>query len=330
MQMLSAIWKSVRPINLLMIGYTIVAMAVGVVMPALAQVQEIAAAQGGGIALTFGQSRIFLLAVSVMLLAAAGNVVNDLFDIKVDRANGRSRNPIGSTLSESSAWRLYGLLTLVGLALGLYATYLAGPFILIVFHVFIAGSLWFYSRQWQQQFLMGNVVVGLLTALLPFMALAYVLAGLEATSEGGLYLSSVIFSSENGRWVDPLPLISAYALFAFWTTLMREIIKDLQDASGDRQQGYSTLAIAWGEARSLRLLQLAALVLIAFSIGFALFAAETFSMTAGLLIGFGTVPIEIAVLVVLSAHRDKRLSEASGLMKLLMLIGISTAWVFCS
>jgi 4-hydroxybenzoate polyprenyltransferase len=171
-----------------------------------------------------------VMALATVLIAASGNVVNDIFDINIDRINRPDDRVVGVTVGEEHAWNLYYVLSGLGLALGIYLAWSLGNISNALVFMLAIGGLWFYSYSYKRQFLIGNLVVSLLAAITVGLPLFF-----EAVCSPNDW--------ERQPWA---PFVLAYALFAFLSTLVREIIKDMEDMEGDADMGCRTLPIVVG------------------------------------------------------------------------------------
>ncbi len=159
--------------------------------------------------------RLLLVSVSTLLIAAGGYIINDYYDVKIDLVNKPERVVIGKGIKRRYAIFLHTLLSLTGVALGFFVSWKVG-----VLNFFCAFLLWLYSNALKRQPFVGNFAVALLTGL-------------------SIWIVNVFY--------PPLSVaIIIYSLFAFFITLVREIIKDLEDLKGDDTFGCKTLPIVWG------------------------------------------------------------------------------------
>ena len=203
-----------------------------------------------------------LLALSIVLIAAAGYVINDVLDIESDEINKPEHQIIGSHISINKAYQIYIALNVVGIGIGIYLALQIGVYQLAIFHVACASLLWLYSMHFKSSVLIGNIIVALLSALVPityfcFEAFSYI-------KEYGL----IFLNSFGGYFkADPLqPLLwftVILSFFAFIFSVIREIIKDLQDRKGDEKLEGKTLPLAIGEQKTLWIVR----VLLILSIG---------------------------------------------------------------
>lgn len=163
--------------------------------------------------------RLLILATSTVSIAAAGYIINDYYDVKIDLVNKPERVVIGRHITRRYAMLFHTLLSFFGIALGLILDWR-----IAAINLASAFLLWWYSNDLKRQPFIGNFVVALLT-------------GIAIMIVDALYVTGNV-------------LIMSYAMFAFFMTLIREIIKDLEDLKGDHTFGCRTLPIIWGLRRT--------------------------------------------------------------------------------
>ena len=159
--------------------------------------------------------RLFLLSTSTILIAAAGYIINDYYDVKIDLINKPERVVIGKGITRRYALLFHTVLSVTGVAIGFLLNWKIG-----VINFTCAFLLWLYSNALKRLPFVGNLTVALLTGLSIFIV-------------NLLYPPMVV-------------LVGIYSLFAFFITIVREIIKDLEDLRGDDTFGCKTLPIVWG------------------------------------------------------------------------------------
>lgn len=168
---------------------------------------------------TLNDGALFILATSTVLIAAAGYIINDYYDVKIDYINKPGRVVIGKSITRRYAILFHVVLSSIGVLLGLTLSWkIAAVNVSTVF------LLWLYSNNLKRQPFIGNFVVAFLT---------------------GLAILLVDFYYHTGS-----ALIIIYASFAFFMTLVREIIKDMEDLKGDVTFGCKTLPIMLGLRRT--------------------------------------------------------------------------------
>ena len=236
---------------------------------------------------------IWLLSLSTVCIAAAGYIINDYFDVKIDLINKPERVVIGRYLRRRVAMGVHQVFNVAGCLIGLYLS----KWVFLV-DVLSVSLLWFYSAQFKRQPLIGNVIVSLLTAL-------------------SLIVLAVYYHQNTD-------MLLIYALFSFGITLIREIIKDMQDIRGDARFGCRTLPIVWGLRRTKYLLYglIGAFIMALFLITNSL---HTIRLTVIFLLLLIPIAWLIYRLVLADTRRD--FGYLSNLCKLIMLLGIiSMIW----
>lgn len=180
-----------------------------------------------------------LLAVAIICNAAAGYTINDYFDAKIDAINRPDDQIVTRVYTRQQTMRIYQILTAVGVIAGIICAILLRSWTIGILIVFVPGLLWFYSSSYKRMLIVGNLVVALTTALVPLMIAFANIAYLQRVYTAELLYQTTI-PAAIFRWM------LAFALFAFILTLIREIIKDIQDQNGDREFECHSLPIVIG------------------------------------------------------------------------------------
>ncbi len=189
--------------------------------------------------LVFSDFNFFLLVLTTVLIAAAGYLINDYFDIDRDKTAGRE-NFIGEIISKDAAINLYIALNFVALATGFYVSFVIKFYKIGFLFLLIEGLLWFYSQSFKKTFLVGNLIIAVLAGLVPLITLPYELLP-------QINLNGILLTKTQNNLAPMVDWTLAFSLFAFWLTLIREIIKDMQDFDADNTFNYRTLPIIAGE-----------------------------------------------------------------------------------
>jgi 4-hydroxybenzoate polyprenyltransferase len=155
-----------------------------------------------------------LICFSVICAAAAGYVINDIIDIESDKINKPEKIYVGNKISKKNAFFLYYVLN----AASVFSAFLLWDSIIIIVTFLSILLLFLYSKNFKQSYLIGNLSIAFLS-IIPIVEIF-------------LYFEPKGIDNE----------FIAYALFAFLTTLAREIVKDKEDGEGDLRMGIHTLA----------------------------------------------------------------------------------------
>lgn len=265
-----------RPINLLIIATTMLLMREGVIAGNLERgIGELLKEAGPGV--TRGElllpegfgprmpwGHFILLVLSTVLVAAGGNVINDYFDTRIDRINKPGEVIVGRQVKRRVAMVGHLVLSGAGLLAGIFVAWRSGLPQWMFITAFAIGALWTYSTTFKRRLLIGNGLVATLTALVPLTVGLYEIPLLKrafaepqvvALPDGSRYLMEPAFD-QLWAW------ILAFTAFAFLSTLVRELQKDMADEKGDREEGCRTVPIAWGmgAARTMVLVYIGLLI----------------------------------------------------------------------
>ena len=234
--------------------------------------------------------RLFLLSLSTMAVAAAGYIINDYYDVKIDYINKPDRVVIGKNITRRFAILFHVLLSLLGILIGAYLSWSVTA--LNVVSVFL---LWLYSNSLKRLPFVGNLTVALLTG-------------------AAVYSVDILYRSGNA-------LIGVYAVFAMFITLVREIIKDIEDLKGDNTFGCKTLPIVWGIRRTKLVLYL---IVIVFSVTVVSLNYQYRALPFRYQLIFLFVPLLILVWKLIRADTKLDFMYLSTLCKVIMLMGIAS------
>lgn len=232
--------------------------------------------------------RIHLLMLSTTMIAAAGYIINDYYDVKIDFINKPDRVVVGKTIGRRYAILFHVLLSAAGVMIGWMLSWQ-----IVVIHIVSVFLLWWYSNSLKRQPFVGNLAVALLTG----MSIAIV---------------DVLYRADNR-------LVLIYSLFAFFMTLVREIVKDMEDLKGDTSFGCQTLPIVWGLRRTKSVIYLTLVVfsIIVLVINYAYTRLPIFYFAA-----FLFLPLLFFVFRLYRADTVRDFSRLSTFCKLIMLLGI--------
>src|SRR5688500_6061266 len=106
----------------------------------------------------------YLLALASVLIAAAGYIINDYFDLNIDRINKPGQQVIGTLIRRRWAIIWHMLFTSIGVLLSFYISFKIGYLLIGSLNLLAVVLLWFYSTTFKKQLLIGNITISLLTA----------------------------------------------------------------------------------------------------------------------------------------------------------------------
>jgi 4-hydroxybenzoate polyprenyltransferase len=232
--------------------------------------------------------RLFILSLTTISIAAGGYIINDYYDVKIDLVNKPERVVIGQGITRRYAILFHSVLSILGILIGLLLGWrIAAINFAAVF------LLWWYSNDLKRHPFIGNVVVALMTGIAVMMVDA-------------LYQTGNI-------------LILIYATFAFFMTLVREIIKDMEDLKGDLTFGCKTLPIIWGFRKTKFLIYG---ILAIFSISVLLLNFYFTKLPEYYFLIFLFPLLLVLLIKLIRADTKKDFTWLSSFCKILMLLGI--------
>ncbi len=259
-----------------------------------------------------------LLVLATVLLAAGGYIINDYFDVKIDAINKPQKLFISKLIHRRSAIIAHQVFTFIAIAIGVYLAWQVQNFRLAFIFPIVAALLWFYSTTYKRQTFVGNFIVALLTGLVVLMVVLYEQPLFKPTNYEQVMAGYAIF-------------IRAffYFLFAFLVSLIREIVKDMEDKNGDEIYGCKTLPIILGMQKTKSIVYLLGIIVIIL-IGFV--QTEPFLsrdyLTVIYLMQTVQFPMFVMQWLLYRADTQKDFNRISTLVKVVMLMGILTMGYF--
>lgn len=259
----------------------------------------------------------WLICAASVLIAAAGYIINDYFDINIDRINKPGKMVVDQLISRRWAILLHFLLSFAGLVITAFIAWKTGSLLLIAFNTACVALLWFYSTTLKQKVLVGNIAISILTA--------WVI--------GVLYL--LLASHHKLGVVNKAELLiiykfaSLYAGFAFMISVVREVVKDIEDIEGDMKHGCTTMPIVWGIPVAKVFTAVWLMVIIGLLIVLMVYASGLGWYIASAYCGvFIIVPLTWVGIKLYKAKTVKEYHRISSVIKLIMFTGIISMLFF--
>ena len=237
----------------------------------------------------FPELYVLLAAISAALTAASGNIINDIFDIEIDKINRPMRPLPSGKITINEAYVLISTLVFISLFLSFLVSFPVF-IIVIVSHLL----LFLYSKYLKRIPLLGNITVAFLTGLV----IIY----------GGVVVE------------NPVTAIIP-AAFAFLINLIRELVKDMQDIEGDKKSGVKTFPIQFGFKKSKFIILFLSLILILFTCY--PFISKIYNIEFFIVVMIIVNPILVYCMKILfQVNAVKNLNKISNLLKISMVIGL--------
>ncbi len=260
--------------------------------------------------------RFVLLCLSSVFIAAAGYIINDYFDLNIDLVNKPDKMVVEKIIRRrwTIAWHL--ILSILGIAIGFYLDITTKVFLLGVANCICVMLLFIYSISLKRKFLIGNIIISLLTAwvilVITWCENANIINTPRALNVEKIIRETFLFSG-----------------FAFIISVIREVVKDMEDIEGDRRYGCRTMPIVWGINATKVFVAVWLVVLITTLIIVQIYAVH---LQWWLSIIYCAILIIIPLLWILrklyTARTSKDFHTLSSLIKLVMLTGILSMFFF--
>jgi len=174
----------------------------------------------------------YALVMASVCIAAAGYIINDYFDVNIDLINKPGKLVIDRYLKRRWAIIWHIVLSGAGVVLSCYAGYRLHNIVIPLCNLGVVAALWFYSTTFKKRLLIGNILISLLTAWVIFVLM--------------FAEHSFTIGAPGNEWRRLLKVSFIYGGFAFIISLVREVIKDMEDLGGDLKYGCRTMPIVWG------------------------------------------------------------------------------------
>lgn len=237
---------------------------------------------------------LLMLSLSTILIAAAGYMINDYHDVKIDAINRPKRILVGKVLRRRELLMLYATLNVIALVMGALISLR-----IALIHIVSISLLWIYSAHFKKTPFWGNLLIAGLTSLSIFIVSVY-------------YKQNYL-------------MVGLYASLAFFVSLIREIVKDMEDIKGDAAFGARTLPITLGLRGAKRIIYLIAIVFL-----FVLFIFDVYIDLWKFVVISLVIGAEILILIYLIYRADTKdkFHFCSNFCKAILLSGvISMIWV---
>lgn len=308
-----AFLKLIRLPNLLIIAFTQYMIRLCLIEPIL---------NLSGLQVQMDDWEFALLVLATLFVSAGGYIINDYFDVRIDNINKPNLLVIDHGVKRRIAMGAHAVFSLVGVTIGIFLSWkcnilLAGSSLFILSVI----GLWFYSTSFKYQFLTGNVIVSLMTGFAPFMVALFEVPRLIIT------YTTVLLQQQNetGTVVTNTILLwaGAFGLAAFALSLIREMIKDMEDVEGDMKYGCKTIPIVLG-IKKAKLIVSAMIIFFMTGIGYLQFIQYTSNDNYSFLYFTLLIQLPLAFLLfrLFNAREKKDFHFASILVKIIMLLGV--------
>lgn len=171
-----------------------------------------------------------VIVLATILSIASGYIINNFYDKEKDLINRPVKTKIDRLISEPTRLKIYFGINFMVFALALLISWRAALF--FSGYIFL---IWFYSHKLKKYPIIGNITASLLV-ILPFFAILF------------YYQKEELFNILHHK--HKYFIIFAHASFLYLLILIREMVKDLENLSGDFLNNYRTIPVVYGEKTS--------------------------------------------------------------------------------
>jgi len=290
--------RTFRPLNLLIIALIFFLVRYCIIMPAFITEYH----NTGAFPPHMTKLEFSILLFATLMISAGGYVINDVFDIHIDAINKPGKNIIGKSFSFESARLTAIILFTIGSIMGIVLSFRLHVSAMGLLLPFSAVSLFMYSSHFKRRLLIGNIIIAVLSAL-----------------------SVLITALFEPHFYPNIQFVLIYAVFAFFISLIREIIKDAEDIDGDEMAQCKTFPILYGITKTKFLLNF--LITTNFAVICYFLTVYFYSNTVisfWYLVGIFAIPFVALGYLVNSAETKKDFHYTSAFAKFVMLYGILT------
>ncbi|MCK5638889.1 MAG: geranylgeranylglycerol-phosphate geranylgeranyltransferase [Flavobacteriaceae bacterium] len=253
----------------------------------------------------------FLLTLSTICIAIAGYIINDINDVRADQINKPNKVFVGNKISFSKANNLFLILNSIGLLIGFYLTIYINKNSFFIIYIIASLLLYRYAVDLKKRLIISNLTVSFIVFLSIIIVAVFDLV--PATN-----------SFNNQSQIKVFNIVLVISAFAFFLTLLREIVKDLEDIEGDKKIRARTLPIVYGEKKTKIILVILGTIPLLGIIYSAFYYYKTNPYLTYYLITLVSLPLLYFLVRIFYSNTKKAYHKLSGLLKIIMLLGILT------
>lgn len=266
--------------------------------------------------IVFSGAGFILITFAYLLIAAAGYIINDYFDLDIDLINKPGKVFITNGISKANAMGWYISMNVLATACAVAASWLFGNYVALWFVIVCIVALYFYSSTFKKSFFIGNFMVSAITSsAIPVLTCTQL-----------MQLNRAPLMYNGGPSIMALTML--YTFFAFIISLARELVKDMEDVEGDSHNSARTIPIVMGIGKSRFIAAGYVLLLIAL-----LLYCLPFLLQHKIILGVYTIiaviaPLAFICLKIITSKNKADHHKLSSQFKMVMLTGILSMLFF--
>ncbi len=294
--------RLIRPVNLLIIALTMIG-----VRQYMFQFSE---------PYNTSELNFWLLVASTVIIAAAGNIINDYFDVRADRINRPNSVIIGKFIKRRWAIVSHWCFNVIAFCIALYLGWYYQSFVFLIIHFLSITFLWWYSVSLKKKPVIGNLLVAFLTVLVIYLTQKFVLLDSLVDDKMMIYTNDRVFD------IPSVYIVWIFMGMAFVQNFSREIIKDAEDVKGDVIIGARTIPMILGSTLTTKLIGMLLLIFPLAYFSWIFFQFEQFDWISSLPITLAALTNMTAFLLAFFAGDRTAIGSIKLLLKLSMFLGI--------
>lgn len=271
--------------------------------------------QNYSISLALSTIDFIYLIIATVFIAAAGYIINDIEDVIADKINKPDSIIIGKFISEKTATYLFITLNLFGVIFGFLLSLSIEKSSFFMIFVMVSAMLYVYSTFLKSIPLVGNIIVAALVSL------SILLVGL-------FDLTPVLTKANQSTQLFFFDLIKDYAIFAFMLSLLREIVKDIEDTDGDHIMGIKTIPILLGRNSATKLTFILSIIPILVIVLYMSNNLYKQPIAVGYVLLLIVAPLIFTTIKLLTAEQKKDYKLISNILKIVMFTGVLSLLLF--
>ena len=265
--------------------------------------------------ITLSNFEFSILVIATLCIAAAGNIINDIYDVKIDLINKPEKVIVGKSISEKTAYNLFIIFNILGVGLGFYLANRIGEESFSGFFIVTSALLYLYSSFLKSMLLIGNIITSILVAFsLLIVGLFDLFPAINFINQD---YQSLVFR-----------IVLTYAFFAFYINLMREIVKDIEDIDGDINGELNTLPIAIGRKRASYIVFGMGVLSLFISIYYTYIYLYNYTIAVVYALLFILAPLGYFCMKIWDAKTKSDYAFLSKLLKIIMILGMSSILLY--
>ena len=243
---------------------------------------------------------IILGILTYFFIAGSGMIINDIYDLEIDKINRPERPiPSGRLALDEAKYLFIGTLA-IGISISIiHSIIFSLNFLNVIIAAFFGFIGWIYAKWGKKSGFIGNIIVSISFSI-------------------GLIYGAILNSFD-------IPLYIYFFFFTcFFLLLSREVLKGCEDIEGDKEQGVKTLAIRIGVKKATYISMVFAFIAIIFFI-LPIFTKILNPVLFLISMILGIIVVLFSALSMLKANLEKEdLSKISLMLKIGAFLGLIT------